>query len=62
MGAGEHYTERRVGSGSGPAIKVHAGGSKTAGSWGWQHPDAHSVGQKMTKSSQALVKGTKVSF
>lgn len=62
MSAGERYTERRAGSGSGPAIRVHAGGSKTAGSQGQQHPDVHSGGQKTTKSNKALAKGTKVSF
>lgn len=62
MGAGECYAEGRAGSGSGPAIRVHTGGSKTAGSRGWQHPDVHMHGQKKTKSNQALAKATKVSF
>lgn len=62
MGAGEHYAERRAGSGSGPAIRVHAGGSRTAGFWGWLRPDVHGGGQKKTKSNQALAKETKVSF
>lgn len=61
MGAGERYAEGGAGSGLDPAIRVHTGGSKTVGSWGWQHPDAHGGGQKLTKFNQALAKGTKIS-
>jgi len=62
VGAREHYTERRVG-----LVRVLPSGfiqvAARLGSWGWQHLDMGSAGgQNLTKSNQALAKGSKISF